>query len=267
MGRKAEQVEAEAQLLGLTIRPDWANRPALSVDEARALASGQARRRPRPPDRLGGPPTGMQGWRAGRDQAARDAARKIRDQAGRGVPAGRVAAEAQRAATDAAKDYERTVPRPRFNGTTAQPLEYITPEEAPHDRIRRRRRAGRRPPHPEIFKSLCDHSGLTRAQLDHVAKTEGIPTAIRYAVWKARTAQPGPAHGRGPPPVGRVLRIHVVTRGFWRRQTHPGVERFGHVAAAPGEAWSGSGSAPFLSRRPASAQDPRTAPPIGATSR
>ena len=43
MGRKPEQVEAEAQLLGLTIRPDWANRQALSVDEARALASGQAR--------------------------------------------------------------------------------------------------------------------------------------------------------------------------------------------------------------------------------
>ena len=53
MGRKPEQVEAEAQLLGLTIRPDWANRPALAVDEARALASGQARESPRPPERLG----------------------------------------------------------------------------------------------------------------------------------------------------------------------------------------------------------------------
>ena len=31
----------------------------------------------------------------------------------------------------------------------------------------------------EIFKSLCDHSGLTRAELDHVAETEGIPTAVR----------------------------------------------------------------------------------------
>jgi hypothetical protein len=42
------------------------------------------------------------------------------------VSADRVAAEAQRAATDAAKHYERTVPRPRFNGTTAAPLEYIS---------------------------------------------------------------------------------------------------------------------------------------------
>ena len=44
---------------------------------------------------------------------------------------------------------------------------------------------------PEIFKSLCDHSGLTRAQLDHVAKTEGIPTAIRYAVWKGEQRDQG----------------------------------------------------------------------------
>ena len=39
---------------------------------------------------------------------------------------------------------------------------------------------------PEIFKSLCDHSGLTRAQLDHVARTEGTEMAVRYAVWKGQ---------------------------------------------------------------------------------
>ena len=44
---------------------------------------------------------------------------------------------------------------------------------------------------PEIFRCLCDHSGLTRAQLDHVAKTEGIPTAIRYAVWKGEQRNRG----------------------------------------------------------------------------
>jgi hypothetical protein len=42
-----------------------------------------------------------------------------------------VAAEARQAATAAAGHYERTVPRPRFNGTTAAPLEYISPEEVP----------------------------------------------------------------------------------------------------------------------------------------
>ena len=44
---------------------------------------------------------------------------------------------------------------------------------------------------PEIFRSLCDHSGLTRAQLDHVAQTEGTPTAIRYAVWKVERRNRG----------------------------------------------------------------------------
>ena len=131
MGRKPEQVEAEAQLLGLTIRPDWANRPALSVDEARALASGQARVDHDHQIGWQAHLAECKAWRAARDQAARDAARKIRDQAGRGVSAGIVVAEAGRAATEVAKHYERTVPRPRFNGTTAAPLEFVTREEAP----------------------------------------------------------------------------------------------------------------------------------------
>jgi hypothetical protein len=130
MGRKPQQVEAEAQLLGLTIRPDWANGPALSVDEARALASGQARI---DHDHQIGWAAHLQEckeWRVARDQAARDAARKIRDQAGRGVSPGMVAAEARRAASEAAEHYERPVPRPRFNGTTAAPLEFVSPEES-----------------------------------------------------------------------------------------------------------------------------------------
>ena len=48
-----------------------------------------------------------------------------------GCQPGMVAAEAQRAATAAAKHYERTVARPRFNGTTAAPLEFVSREEAP----------------------------------------------------------------------------------------------------------------------------------------
>jgi hypothetical protein len=38
---------------------------------------------------------------------------------------GSVSAEARRAATDAAEHYGRTVPRPRFNGVSAVPLEYV----------------------------------------------------------------------------------------------------------------------------------------------
>ena len=44
---------------------------------------------------------------------------------------------------------------------------------------------------PEIFKSLCDHSGLTMRQLDEVAQAEGIPTAIRYAVWRSERRSRG----------------------------------------------------------------------------
>jgi hypothetical protein len=39
------------------------------------------------------------------------------------------------------------------------------------------------------------------------------------------TAQPRANDGRGPPPVGRILRKRTVTSGFWRRQTHPSAVR------------------------------------------
>jgi hypothetical protein len=39
---------------------------------------------------------------------------------------------------------------------------------------------------PAIFRSLCDHSGLTMNQLEYVAEAEGVPTAIAYAVWKGQ---------------------------------------------------------------------------------
>ena len=44
MGRKPAEVEAEARALNLTVRPDWMNRPALTVADARGLTTGEARR-------------------------------------------------------------------------------------------------------------------------------------------------------------------------------------------------------------------------------
>ena len=132
MGRKPEQVEAEAAELGMPVKPDWAGRRSLTVDDARGLASGEARRNL---EHNRGWQAHLQAcklWREGRDRAIREAAKKVRAMARRGVPqSGALAADAQLAATDAAKHYERTVPRPRFNGTTAAPLEYISPEEVP----------------------------------------------------------------------------------------------------------------------------------------
>jgi hypothetical protein len=43
---------------------------------------------------------------------------------------------------------------------------------------------GHRSP-PEVIRSLCYHSGLTVRQLSDVVQAEGLPTAVRFAVWKA----------------------------------------------------------------------------------
>ena len=112
-GRRVPDIEAEALQLGLSIREDWRDRPALSMAEAKALVSGARRRDLEHEKGWARHLVECKDWRAARDQAARDAARKIRDQARRGISPGRVAAEAQRAATEAAEHYEKTVPRPR----------------------------------------------------------------------------------------------------------------------------------------------------------
>ena len=48
-----------------------------------------------------------------------------------GSPRNGALAAAGAAVADAAAAYERTVARPRYNGTSAAPLEYLSPEEAP----------------------------------------------------------------------------------------------------------------------------------------
>ena len=44
---------------------------------------------------------------------------------------------------------------------------------------------------PAVYRSLLEHSGLTSEQLDHVAKTEGLPMAIKFAVWKGEQRSRG----------------------------------------------------------------------------
>jgi hypothetical protein len=112
-GRRVPDIGAEALQLGLSIREDWRDRPALSMAEAKALVSGARRRDLEHEQGWARHLAECKDWRAARDQAARDAARKVRDKARRGMSPGMVAAEAQRAATEAAEHYEKTVPRPR----------------------------------------------------------------------------------------------------------------------------------------------------------
>jgi hypothetical protein len=52
----------------------------------------------------------------------------------------------------------------------------------------------------------------------------GVPVANGTRSGRA-TAQLWPADGRGPPPVGRILRKRTVTSGVLWRQTHPSVVR------------------------------------------
>ena len=44
LNRKPAEVEREAAELGMLVNPDWQGRPTLTVDEAKGLASGDARR-------------------------------------------------------------------------------------------------------------------------------------------------------------------------------------------------------------------------------
>ncbi len=111
------KVEADAGELSLFVGPDWAGRPALSVIDAAALVSGDARRDRDHDVAWRSHLASSEGWetareaaRSGAFQAARDAALR----AGRGAPSAASAGHA--AAREAVGDFERRTPPPEFNG-------------------------------------------------------------------------------------------------------------------------------------------------------
>jgi hypothetical protein len=114
--------------------------------------------------------------------------------------------------------------------------------------------AGRRTP-PEVFRSLCDHSGLTMRQLADVAEAEGLPVAIRFAVWRADRRKR--THGRIPAPPARTLRKHAMIVGS-SGGVRPTRRRFGHVAADTREGLVGE-CAPLSARRLAPLEHPLVA--------
>jgi hypothetical protein len=112
-GRKVDQVEREARQVGLTVRPDWAGRAALTVDEAKALASGQARRDFEHEQAWAQHQLATKAWVGGRTRAIADAAQRVRSAAGsRG--SGIVSLKAREAAVEAGRQYEKQIPRPSF---------------------------------------------------------------------------------------------------------------------------------------------------------
>jgi hypothetical protein len=124
-GRKPAAVEVEARELGLLILSDWAGRAALSLGDARSLVSGQRRRVAEHEQAWAAHQADNRAWLLGRAQAVTEASRKARDERRPGPVDGETWAAGVQAANKAAEKYERSTPRPTFNGQPTLPTEYI----------------------------------------------------------------------------------------------------------------------------------------------
>ena len=85
-GRKPAEVEAEARALNLTVRPDWVNRAALTVADARGLTTGEARRNLEHERAWAQHQRDTKAWTEGRSRAIAEAARAVRAKAGARPP-------------------------------------------------------------------------------------------------------------------------------------------------------------------------------------
>jgi hypothetical protein len=132
-GRKPAEVEAEAKELNLTVRPDWMNRPSLTVADARGLATGEARRNFEHDRAWAQHQRDTKAWVEGHSRAIAEAAQKERAKAGtRG--SGAASQAARDAALEAGVQYEKRNPRPAFgDGIYSVHLQY-TEEVSAHER-------------------------------------------------------------------------------------------------------------------------------------
>jgi hypothetical protein len=136
-GRRPAEVKAEARALNLTVRPDWMNRPSLTVADARGLTTGEARRNLEHDRAWAQHQRDTKAWVEGRSRAIAEAAKAVRATTGtrggregqlRG--AGSVSLKARAAAVEAGVQWEKRNPRPAFgDGVYSVHLEYI--EEVP----------------------------------------------------------------------------------------------------------------------------------------
>lgn len=137
------RVKAECQELGLSVCPDWAGRDAISVDDAAALVSGQARRAQEHADVLMEHMRAVEEWTAARDAAVQrgaDAAQRKAERdamrrgaipgAGGPLSPGEISEARREGAISAGEQYERMRARPDLNGTRDYvKLIYVTPDE------------------------------------------------------------------------------------------------------------------------------------------
>jgi hypothetical protein len=131
LNRKPEQVEREAAELGMLVRPDWQARPSLTVDEARGLTTGEARRNLEHDRAWAQHQRDTRRWVEGRSRAVAEAARAVRAKAGTRGP-GSVSQAARDAAVEAGVQYEKRNPRPAFgDGIYSVHLQYTAEEVSP----------------------------------------------------------------------------------------------------------------------------------------
>jgi hypothetical protein len=142
-GRTVLAVRAECVELGMTVRADWAGRDAISVNNAKALFSGQARRAQEHALAWAAHLRAVEDWKAGRDAAVKAGAKEAQEKEERramrrgAIPGvggplspGEASAVRHEGAMHAGAQYERMNSRPSFNGSReAVKLAYITPDD------------------------------------------------------------------------------------------------------------------------------------------
>jgi hypothetical protein len=142
LGLDAADLAVEARRLGVQVLPDWSGSPAVTVGEARGLVDGSLARQAAHDEAWRDHQADCEAWVQGRLDAAREAAQKVRERAEwrssrdmfgvfSAPSSSEVAGDARDASHAAVVEYEKTVPRPLFQGATTFPLSFIDEADAP----------------------------------------------------------------------------------------------------------------------------------------
>jgi hypothetical protein len=129
LGRKRRDVERDVHALNLFVYKDWAGRDALILDDARAYASGGLKASREAKRQWDEHQRRCDQWLEGRRNASLDAAEKVRrTTTWQSVP--QIEGDAAQAANAAVREYEKTVPRPKWvSGEYTVPLSFVSEEE------------------------------------------------------------------------------------------------------------------------------------------
>lgn len=129
----ARTITRRADALGIDVGPDWAGCPAVSAEDARRIVDAERAAKADHKNGWDGFIRACQQWTEARTEAVRAACRAARDAAPRHLSASGADDFARRAATGAGAEYERTTPRPEWDGVAGYGnnarLEYLREDE------------------------------------------------------------------------------------------------------------------------------------------